>query len=446
MVHRCFLEAGLLALAIAIALPPVARASEPEPAEIGLTASAAAAEALRANPDLAAAYAAIDAARGRLLQAGLWPNPELAVSGRSDAAFQNEGERALGVDLAQRFPIAGRLARARDLARVDVAVALAEARNFERALVGDVQRTVYGIAALDEAIVSRESVIRTAAQLARAAARRREAAEVSDADVNLLELELARFEQEKRRLELERATEAVRLNQLLYRPVDSTVEVSARLDESAFDASQAAEGLAAAAARRPDLEGLRLESDRARAEARLARAESWEDWTIGAGYESDRQVFKNEPRVDPIGVKQDDFLGLAINVPLPLWNRNQGRTAEARANERRARARLAALERAVEAELESARRRATELSRVAREYRDSLLPRARQNVELLERGYRQGLAGITALVQAEQQLADTALRRAQTLGELRQAEIDLETAAAASPLLHSTLAPEESHP
>jgi cobalt-zinc-cadmium efflux system outer membrane protein len=448
MILSIRVRAATVAACLQAVLPLFAHAaeSEPTPVESRVTAASAAEEALRASPDLAAAYAAIDAARGRLLQAGLWPNPALTLAGRSDFAFRNEGERVLGVDLAQRFPIAGRLARAQEVARVDVALALAEAREFERALIGDVQRTVYGLVALDLAIASRASVIRTAEQLVHAATRRRQAAEVSDADVNLLEIELARFEQEKRRLELDRGVAAVRLNQLLFRRANSPVEVSTKLDESAFDASQTAEELAKAGARRPDLEGLRLESDRARAEAQLARAESWEDWTVGAGYESDRQVFRNEPSVDPIGTKQDEFLGLALNVPLPLWNRNQGRVAEAHANERRARARLAARERAVEAEIEAARRRATELSRVAREYEESLLPRAQRNVELLERAYRQGLVAITTLVQAEQQLADTVLRRAETLGELRQAEVDLETAAAASPLLRTNPTPEENRP
>ena len=448
MIVSIRVRVATLAACLQAVFPLFARAAEPEPTRVEsrVTAVSAAEEALRASPDLAAAYAAIDAARGRLLQAGLWPNPALTLAGRSDFAFRNEGERVLGVDLAQRFPIAGRLARAQEVARVDVALALAEAREFERALIGDVQRTVYGLVALDLAIASRASVIRTAEQLVHAATRRRQAAEVSDADVNLLEIELARFEQEKRRLELDRGVAAVRLNQLLFRRANSPVEVSTKLDESAFDASQTAEELAKAGARRPDLEGLRLESDRARAEAQLARAESWEDWTVGAGYESDRQVFRNEPSVDPIGTKQDEFLGLALNVPLPLWNRNQGRVVEAQANERRARARFAARERAVEAEIEAARRRATELSRVAREYEESLLPRAQRNVELLERAYRQGLVAITTLVQAEQQLADTVLRRAETLGELRQAEVDLETAAAASPLLRTNPTPEENRP
>lgn len=435
------IRAATVAACLLTVVPFYARSEDPEPtpAESPLSAASAADEALRANADLAGAYAAIDAARGRLLQAGLWPNPELALAGRSDFAFGNEGERKLGADFAQRFPIAGRLARAQDVGRFDVALALAEARDFERTLIGDVQRSVYGLLALDEAVASREAVLRTAAELARASARRFEAAEVSEADVGLLEIELARFEQEKRLLDLERATAAVRLNQLLNRPAAAPVTVSGSLDASAFDVKRSTD----APARRPDLQRLRLEGDRARAEAQLARAESWEDWTVGAGYERERQVFANMPRVDPIGVKSDEFLGLSFRVPLPLWNRNEGRIAEAQANERRARARLTALERAVEAEIETARRRVEELSRVALEYDTALLPRSLHTVQLLDKGYRQGLVPITTLVQAEQQLADIVLRRARTLGELRQAEVDLETAAAASPLLDRPRSDEE---
>ena len=263
--------------------------------------------------------------------------------------------------------------------------------------------------------------------------------------MNLLRIEIARFEQEKRRLELDRKTEAVRLNQLMNRAVDAPVWLSAELSSPAFDPSRAAGALT----RRPDLEGVRLAIDRARADARLAHAESWEDWTVGAGYANDRQVFGGQQGFGPNGqtlFDKDKFLGLSVGVPFPLWNRNQGRVVTARADEKRATALLAAAERTAEGEVATAQTRVEELARVAREYDDSLLPLSQRNVELLERGYRQGLAPITTFVQAEQQLSDTFLRRAQTLGELRQAEIDLETAAAASPLLGAPPSTPETRP
>lgn len=421
-----------------------ARAADP-PDVAALSMRDAAAEALRANADLRAAYEAIEVARARLIQAGLWPNPELALSGGGDFAFRNEGEHRLGAELAQRFPIAGRLGRARDVARVDVAAAIAEARDFERTLIGDVQRTALRILTLDHSIAMWDDVIRPAHELMRMSQRRFQAAEASQVDLNLLAVEAAGFEQEQQLLKVERRSEEIRLNQLLQRDVDAPVVVTGSPEDALIDANALERIGDGAAERRPDLAGKRLLVDRARAEAKLAHAEAWEDWSFGLGVEADKQVFANEPSIDPIGTKRDEFLTFGLSVPLPLWSRNQGRVAEALAEERRAAAQIAALERSIAAEVATARARVLEVSKLERRQRETVLPDSRRNVALLARGYREGLAPISALVQAQQQLADASLRHVRMLGELRQAEIDLETAAAASPLLHAA-ALEEAKP
>jgi cobalt-zinc-cadmium efflux system outer membrane protein len=400
--------------------------------EEGFTPRAAAEEALRANPELRAAREAIEVARARLAQAGLWPNPELALAGASDFAFANEGEASANVALEQRFPIAGRLARAQDLARVDVEVALAEARDFERTLIGEVERTAVSILALDRAVESRDAVIEAARGLVGASRRRLEAAEVSEADLNLLEIGLARLEQERRLLELERRNRAVELNRLLHRANEAPVRVTGTLDEPLYAPLSGADPLEVALRERPDLQRQRLSMTRAQAELPLARAEAWEDWSVETGYQRENSV------LDDRGLalsSRDNLLAAAVRVPLPLWNRNQGRIAEAIASERRAGHEVAALERRIAAELEVAQQRIDALGAVAREYRERLVQRAERNVALLRQGYAQGLAPISALVQAQEQLAEISASYAQTLGELRRAEVELETAAAANPIL-----------
>jgi cobalt-zinc-cadmium efflux system outer membrane protein len=417
----------------------VARAQAADPPEpAAMTVREVAVQALADNPDLRAANEAIEVARGRLLQAGLWPNPELTLSGASDFAFQNEGEHQLAGEVAQRFPIAGRLGRARDVARVDVAAAIAEARDFERTLIGDVQRTALRILALDRAIAAWDDVIGPARELTRVSQRRLEAAEASEVDLNLLAVQVAGFEQEQQQLEVERRGEQIRLNQLLQREISAPVVLSGSLEDGFLDAESLGVIGDGASERRPDLISARLLVDRARAEARLARADAWEDWSFGVGIDAEKQVFADEPAIDPIGTKRDEFLRFGLSVPLPLWNRNQGNVAAAIAEERRAASSVAALEQVVAAEIAAARARVLDFAQLERSYRETALPRARRNVDLLDRGYRQGLSPISALVQAEQQLADAMLRHARLLGEVRQAEIDLETAAAASPLLART--------
>jgi outer membrane protein, heavy metal efflux system len=416
----------------AIGVPAPAR-TQPDP----LTFRSAAEEALRANPELRAARQTIEGARGRLLQAGLGPNPELSLGASSDFAFAAEGEQDQGLAISQRFPIAGRLARARDVAKVDVELASAEVRDAERTLVAEVEATVLRILTLDRTLEARDQVIGAVRQLVETSELRFRAAQVSEADVSLLAIDLAALEQDRRLLALDHATEVTHLNRLLHRPPATPLSVTGDVAKPILALRTPAELWATASERRPDLARMRLEAERARAEAALARAEAWEDWTVGANYARTRGTF------DVAGsqiVDRSQLLGVAVQVPLPLWNRNQGRIAEAISLERQAGSRLEALERRVQEQIEATSRRAEELKRVGREYQEALVPRAARTVELLGRGYRQGLSPISDLVQAEQQLADATLAHVRTLGELRQAEIELEAAASLSPLLST---PEE---
>ncbi|MCA1657972.1 MAG: TolC family protein, partial [Verrucomicrobiaceae bacterium] len=69
-----------------------------------LTMEQAVVAALSNNLDLRAASYEVEKARGRLLQAGLWPNPELELSTTTDRSFKNEGERTRAAGFQQAFP------------------------------------------------------------------------------------------------------------------------------------------------------------------------------------------------------------------------------------------------------------------------------------------------------------------------------------------------------
>ncbi len=122
-------------------------------------------------------------------------------------------------------------------------------------------------------------------------------------------------------------------------------------------------------------------------------------------------------------------------MPLPLWNRQQGRIAAAEARVRRARRVVEALELRVGEEVRSALARLTALRVGVDEYARELLPESARTRELLERGYQQGLVGIAELIQAQRQDNEARMDYLALLGDLRQASIDLEVAAAIGPYL-----------
>ena len=144
----------------------------------GLTLDRAIHTAVRDNKDLQAAKQVVEIAQARLLQAGLPPNPSLELGTRNDLLFGNHGEYTASAAFTQRFPITGRIARQKDVARIDVALATTEIEQAERKLAGEVARRFYQVLVLDHQIQLRDRLIRTDQELVKVTRNRFRVAEV----------------------------------------------------------------------------------------------------------------------------------------------------------------------------------------------------------------------------------------------------------------------------
>jgi cobalt-zinc-cadmium efflux system outer membrane protein len=417
-----------MSAAFILALAGPARSQTPPNA---LTADDAVQEALAANLDLAAARFAIDEAHGRLLQSGRLANPELEIAYADDVTFKSEGERTGSAGFAQSFPVTARLVRENDVARQDVAIADAEVRDFARRLVAEVQSAFYAVRTLDERIVVNRQLIDSVRHVENATSRRLEAAEVSPAEVGLLRIERLRLEQGARQLVSAREVAAASLTRLLGRTTPDGLTPVGDLDPGSAPSAHVPAAAAKNLVGRPDLDAAHHTIERAEADRALARAQVWEDWTVDLGYENERQVFDA-----PIGNKRDSFLTLGVKVPIPLWNRQQGRIATAEAVLARARRSRNALVLRIEEEIRIAEARVRTLRSSVDAYAAEILPEATRSQELFERGYGQGLIGIAELLQAQRQYNESRALYLELLGDLRQATIELEAAAGTSPHLN----------
>lgn len=393
-----------------------------------LTPESAVVVALENNRDLAAGRLAIRQAEGRLKQAGLWSNPEWETGYAPDAAFANDGEYNLSTGFKQRFPITGRLTKAKAVARVDVALALAEVRNQERLLAGEVLGLGRGLLVTQEKLKANQGLQDTLQKIIEVSEKRLKVAEVSAADVNLAKLEWQKLTLAQAALLNQQEIASTALNRLLGREPKTPLQVSGVVNEE-FDTNAVAEISQQAQARRPDRQLGALGIDRAGAETKLARAKKWEDWTVGFDYS--RSVSKFDA---PIGTKTDNFLGVGVSIPLPFWNQNQGRISEAQATQQRAEAELTALDLRINAETQTAEDQMRRLLGILRQYRDESIKLAEENIVLLQKGYGDGLVTITAVIQAQQQLTDLRQSYLEALGGFEQALTDWQTATASFPL------------
>ena len=389
----------------------------------GVTLDTAIDTAITGNKDLQAVRYAIDQARARLLQAGLLPNPRLELAKRDDRIFRNEGEYTASIGVSQQFPVTGRIARQRDVARVDVALALAEIGQAELKLASDVASGFYRVLALNRQIEIRDRLIEVDLKLVKGTRNRFKAAEVSELDVNAAQLDLQRLNQERTLLLSQRTTQLAQLNQLLGRLPAQPLDLD--------DALPGTESLPALLDRqqealtwRPDLRFAQLNADRARADQALARSQRWEDWNVSLGVEQSRQ-FIDGAAPQRIG----RTVGVTLSIPLPLFNGNQGRIAETMAAGNQAEARIEALRFSIRSEVAIVYAEAERLQQVLSEYQRNMLPLSERNVRLAQQGYDQGLVSIVEVVLVQRQQADLNGAYLTTLDQYLQASARLQTAA-----------------
>ena len=410
---------AVLVFAVALASPwTMARAGE-------LNESDVVREALLRNHDLQAARAQVKAALGRLRQAGLWPNPKLELSNQTDAPFANEGEYSRSAGLSQDFPISGRLALSENIARVDVARALAEVNEAERKLIGDVATAFFDIAAVDQKLKLRDDLIRSIGDLATASRARFRAGEVSELDVNAAELELLRLKQDRTILTGERAASLRTLAGLIGLEAKDALALETRSPERKALAS-GDELVRRAVERRPDLRLLALSADRSEAEKTLATASAWEDWTVSLGFVRDRIVIEGAPRQTA-----DDALAMTLSIPIPLFNGNEGTRDAAAAEKVAAQEQFIALRQRIENEVVGAREQLARLSDAVAAYEGQGLPLSRKNSALARDAYRKGQVSIMEVVQAERQEKETGLNYVEALAQYFRSLVQLDEATVA---------------
>jgi cobalt-zinc-cadmium efflux system outer membrane protein len=393
-----------------------------------LTIDQAVAGALQNNLDLRAASYEVDKARGRLLQAGLWPNPELELSTTTDRTFNDEGERSTAAGFQQAFPVSGRLRFAKRVSRVDVAQAMAEIRNRERLLIGEVQRDFLNVLLLRQQLGANREFVALNREFVDVLEERLKRAEVSEVDVNLARVELQRFAVDSATLESDLVARELSLKLRMGLPPEAKISVEGNVEALAAK-FRPEKYQTTMVVNRPDLRQTELGIDRAAAEARLARAEAWADWTLGADYENERKID------DPTGLKSDQFLGFKISIPIALWNRNQGRVYEHKAASEQARQQFEAQRLSIRSEIATALARAMKLRDAVGNYRRDLLPALSETNSLVRKGYNEGLIPATQVIQVQQQ--QTTLRSSflTATANYLQALVDLETATASSPFL-----------
>lgn len=410
MLFRTFIFTSLL-VPVALA-EPATRGAEQRGT---LTLREALALTLRQNPDLAIFSWDIRAADARIVQAALRPNPELSLeaqnlTGSGDFRSGDEAERTVQlsqvVELGRKRPArihaaqAGRVLSEWDYEAKRIGVLKTTTQAFIDVLAAQRRVTLAGeTAALAEKVVPLTQ-------------RRLEIGKASAVEVTRSNIAVAsaRIELEQARREL--ATARGNLAAQWGARSAAFEDAVGQLDR--IPPVQPLALLTAKLFRNPQLARWASERDKREATLRLAQAQAIPDITVAAG-----------PRM--FGKGEDVTLGVVgVSIPLPLFNRNQGNIAEARANISKAEDERRAVEARAFAELNAAYQTLARTASEAATLRDSVLPGAQDAVEQTIAGYDTGRFSQLEILDARRTLFTARAQHLQALRDYHKALAEIE--------------------
>jgi len=383
--------------------------------------------ALMNNRGLAAARHVVGQAHGRLRQAGLLPNPDVEFSGYSDFVSGSEGEGAFVIGLHQWFPLTSRLGLARQVARVDVAMALREVRNRERLLIAEVQKLYARAQASRRREQSSAQARSDSSDLVSLAGERLASGQGSLAESALARVDEQRWGNAANVAATQAEKYLLEMKTALGLAADAPLALSQSLESVVGElcAQARSERLFS----RPDMELAMLAADKSSAEVALARAGAWEGVRLGIEYMQDRSLDQ------PGGISTGDFLGVKVTLPLPAWDRKEGETQERQAAAEAKAAQWRALELEVANNIAAARQQAALFEKQWARYRETTEPLVDAGSREISQGFSEGRVDARDLLMVRAQNASLRVESTAMLENLALALIDLEAAAGSHPAM-----------
>lgn len=347
------------------------------------------------NPTLRQAEAGIRAARARTDQAALYPNPTIGYSGDEIRGGESHGGKQ-GFFLEQTIVTAGKLSRARDVFAKESRLAEIESEEQKIRVETAVKMAFYRVLAAQEMADSRNDLARIAAESLETHLRLQNSGQADETEILDAQLEVHRMKLAARQMENTLREEWRGLAAILGQPDLPLQTVSGDLEHGWPDLTE--QQVETIATQSPANRIASAASDRAQAELARAQREKVPDVLARAGLDYNHELLQN-----PLLATGWQW-NAQLAVELPLFNRNQGNVAAARAGIDRAesekqRVALTLRERASSVFDEYANARLS-----AEEYRDNILPLAKKSYSLMYDRYSEMLASYPRVLDTERKL------------------------------------------
>jgi len=395
------------------------------PGSIGIDSSARLEDylkiAMKNNPALKAAFYRWKSELEKAGYAGALPDPMISYGHFIENVETRVGPQEFRIGLKQSFPWFGTLG-----ARKEIALEAANAayKNYQSArlrLIYQVKAAYYDLYYLGREIQLTEDNFELLKFWESVARIKYKVGQKGHPDVIKAQVELGMLEDRLQSLEdrlrpaRARLLEALNLKDSRPIPVPDTMEV----DELTLSEDSL---ISAAIQNNPDLDVIRSLVEKEEAGIRLASKSSYPSFTFGVDYIETGDAIN--PSLEDSG-KDPWMVSASINIPI-WFGKNKARKEEAEARHKMTREKLANSENHIATIMEEAVYRHNDALRKVSLYRDGLIPKAEQSLNVSFSAYQAGEADFLSVLDAQRLLLDFLLKFEKAKTDLAKSGAEIE--------------------
>ena len=264
--------------------------------------------ALENNPSIAEAWASVQAARGKWVQAGLPPNPRLGYSGQQLGSGGQAEQH--GVYVEQEFIRGGKLGLGRAVANQEIVHAEQQLEVQRRRVITDVRMGFYAVLCAQRRMELTEELVRIGNQATKAAQVLFEKKEGSRRDLLQARIESRSAQTFLQQARNQHVAAWRMLAAVLGSPQMPPRTLTGKLDEAATKHAWE-QSLQRLLSDSPEMAAAFVQVERARWAVDRARAQAVPDVNVQGIVQSDNSTGSNNG-------------ALLVSIPIPVLNRNQG--------------------------------------------------------------------------------------------------------------------------
>lgn len=361
--------------------------------------------AFRNNPTLAAAAARMDVARGRQVQAGLYPNPVVGYHGIEMGLRGTAGQQ--GAYFSQRFITAGKLELDKAIVGKEVAEAHFRFHAQERRVLSDIRVRFYDAHVAQQRVKLTQSLARIGEDIVTATQKLIEGRLATENDLLQAEIRADESYILRENAGNQHVESWRRLASVSGVPTMEMTTLAGDIERD-IPNYEWDECFAMVLSANPALNIAQTRVDRARMVLQRARKEPIPNIDLLVSHRHHN-------------VTEENVTNVQLGIPIPVFNKNQGYIRSAHAKLATACNEVRRIELNLQDQLAVLYRKYANATHQRDRYRQRIVPRAEKSLRLVTDGYQQGQVQYLTLLTAQQTYLQVNLSYLDSLLELRTA-------------------------